>query len=348
MSIFGKNSTYMVDDVPVFEGYDCEFNGDLLSEEESYEDQLGIIEAIHAIDMAELEMTKELKEVTEASDIEAIQEKYAPVLEAALKTAWEKIKKFFMDLFGKLKAFFDSVVRFFVALFASGKQFATKYEKQLKKLKSDGKLVGYKAKMYKYTNMEGRTAEDALKIANDLIDSKFGGLDNLTEEKAKEAQKKLEDEKKSFLDTLRAKFVPGIGGSDIDEDDFRKALFAHFRDGVEPTETLIDDTPVDIDAIIEVLKSGKELDAAKKAQSNCDKVFGEKINEIRKLESKYAEDKAAQAVLSYVHKYISLFSASKSIALAYFRAWKSAITERENTYKRICLNAFHYKKDKND
>jgi hypothetical protein len=125
MSFFGNlnKSSY---DIPVFEaGSDVEVNGDLIAIEEGYEDQLAIIEALHTLDMAEIDLKKDLKNLTESSEIEARQKEYEAVVENVISNAWDRLKQFFLNMLGKLQAFFKTIVRFFDGLFRSGKKFVS-------------------------------------------------------------------------------------------------------------------------------------------------------------------------------------------------------------------------------
>jgi len=348
MSIFGRNTTNLT--APVFEGYSCENNGDLLAIQEGFEDQLAIIESIHALDMEELSLKRDLKILTESSAVEARMAEFEAVAEGMVKDVWAKIKTFLEKMWGKIKQFFASVVRFFDGMFKSGKEFATKYEKQLRKLN----LSGYEYKMFKYTNLDGDKASTLLEVAEKEIEKKFA-VPEPAGSKIEDLDKfidRIDEERSDFFDSLRGTYATGSGS--LDNEEFKEALFAHFRDGATDDNDK-EDVKINIGEIINVLKTNKDLKNAEDAIKDCDKIFEKKIKKVGEWEK--ASDKAvgdktksehvrnvAARMVQVAQKEASLFSEAKTIALDWFRAWKEAVTERNNTYKAVCVNAFRYKK----
>ena len=371
MSIFGRNNTGSTLTAPVYEGYSHEYNGDLLAIQEGFEDQLAIIESIHALDMEEIEMKKDVRALEESgADADAISsriEKFEAVAEGMAGDVWSRIKNFFTKMWGKLKAFFASIVRFFDGLFKSGKDFVTKYEKELIKLN----LNGYKAKMYKYSHLdEEPKAKAALFTArNYLVNKSVSPMRAVSPGKSgKDMQDEIdaiEQGKEDILNGLRGEFV---GGGNLDKSEYSKELFGYFRSGAK-SETDKDEVSISIKDIISTLKDDKVVKAAEAAVTDCNKVFEDQIKEIDKVEAAIGkaatDDKGKETstekygstpykpgtaknisgeAISYVQKCSSMFSEAKNIALDFFRAWKEAITERNSEYKSVAVKAFRYKK----
>lgn len=374
MSIFGRNNVGSTLSAPVYEGYSCESNGDLIAIQEGYEDQLAIIESIHALDMEEISFKKQLKSLKESGastdEIESSISKYETVIEGVVGNVWDNIKKFFTKMWGKIKAFFHSVVRYFDGLFKSGKDFVEKYAKELENLN----LNGYKFKMYNYTVSEEKKADSLFTITQKFLSSKGAFPTRAASPTAdiQELTDKLESDKDDIINGLRGELV---GGGNLDKEQFAKELFGTFRGGAS-SETDKEEEQVNISNIISVLKgSDKALEKAEKAITDCDKVFSDYIKEIDKMqnvignvktdatEAKWEKHKISKdnshdynstntaghkgESISFVKACSSIFSEGKNIALEYFRAWKEAIVERNGVYKSVCTSAFRYKKKDN-
>jgi len=69
-------------------------------------------------------------------------------MKARLVSLLKKLKE-------KIKAFFHSAIQYFDAFFKSDKAFAEKYEDELRKKDSEGKLQGFKYEMYTYKKLDG-------------------------------------------------------------------------------------------------------------------------------------------------------------------------------------------------
>lgn len=346
MSIFGRKNSYATNDV-VVEGYNCENNGDLIAIQEGYEDQLAIIEALHAVDAEELAYRRDVLALESAGasvkEIENRREEFFVVTEGAVSNVYEKIKAFLNKIKAKLKAFFASVVRYFDGLFKSGKDFATKYEKELRKLN----LSGFEYKMFKYENLDGSTPAEALEKAQSMNDRLFN---NIT---TKDEVENVDDKKDDEFDKFRGEL---IGSSAIDAADFSQELFSHFRsDATDKSD--MEEVKVQIGTIIDTLKTNKDLQTAEKALSKVDSVFDKAIRAIEKSEKEHdkvmvnktaTEEEKTKAIFdaAVCQKKASHLNEAKTIALEYFRAWKSAVTERNSVYKNVCVAAFRYKKEK--
>jgi len=351
MAIFNRTGKGTA--VPSYNGYNCLVNGDLTAIQEGYEDQLAIIESIHTMDIEELNMESDVKSLRESGaddfKIEARMKDFQTVTEGAMSNVWERIKAFFSKMWGKLKQFFASVIRFFDGMFKSGKDFATKYEKELRRLN----LSGYKHKMFTYTELDSNNhVSNGIEVAMDIVDQ-TGALKNFSSETdAKKCLDDMEENKEEIINKVRGTFV---GGGSKDSDDFKKDLFSHFRSGAKDSDD-IDEKSVNIGDIITSLKSDKYSKMATDSEKSAEKSFTAVLKEVTGYEKEFgksvddknsSEDKRklASIQISIMQKYSSLFSEAKTIALEYFSAWKQAITERESVYKQVCVSAFRYKEE---
>jgi len=352
MAIFNRSGNGF--NIPSYSGYDCLVNGDLVAAQEGFEDQLAIIESIHTMDMEEINMENDIKVLRESGGdeikIETRMQEFVTVTEGAMSSVWEKIKAFFSKMWGKLKQFFASVIRFFDGLFKSGKEFATKYEKELRRLS----LSGYKHKMFNYTELDSNNhVSNGIEVAMNVVDQ-TGALKSFSSEAdAKKCLEDMEENKEEIINKVRGTF---IGGGSKDNEDYKKGLFSHFRSGAKDSED-IEEQSVNIGNIITALMSDKFSKMAADSEKSAEKSFTTVLKEITGYEKEFgksvddknkSEDKRklASVQISIMQKYSTLFSEAKNIALEYFGAWKHAITERESVYKQVCVSAFRYKEDK--
>jgi hypothetical protein len=375
MSIFGRSQTVTSQEVtaPVYEGYHAEVNGDILAIQESWEDQLAVIEALHALDMEELAMRSDVKALqesgAEASEIEARQEAYEVVTESMGKDALEKIKAFFSKLWGKIKAFFKSVVRVFDGVVKNAQDFVKKYEGQIKGLN----LRGFKYKMFNYTNIDEVKFMDAdpKTEAEELYDlatkSSLQAENDALADKLHEKTTKMKENKEDDLSEYRGKL---IGSGTLTAEQFGKELYSAFRGGAREKGDA-SEQEVHIQTIMDKIKSAG--DAKKKADEFAKKVdeqFSKIIKDITALSTKLGsasagkdgfvehdlgDDKggkrrmksgAVSTVTEALRTYGTIFSAKKDIQLTIFRSWKTAWDERNSTYKSVCLAAFRHKAEK--
>lgn len=383
MSIFRQQSAVQTEDfkAPVYEGYSVQDNGDLLAFQESLDDHLSVIESIHAIDMEEIALDRDLAEMQESGPVTESQvddrvSEYEIATENAFKGAWEKIKSALKALWGKLKAFFASIVRFFDGIFKSSEDFVKKYEKQLRARD----LNGFEFKMFKYTNIDGYDkdeAEDYEKELTAALQEIRNGVANGAYAKSDEEIQKLRDGREEALAASRAEFVGG-GGS-MDSEQFKKALFGYFRDQAHDSEDK-KDLKVSIGEIIDTIKESGSLKKVKKSIDDIDKKFANFLKEIAALETAVAnsdsskdkagntsykmqvqasngnggtEDKTVhhspkqrEKALNDVRVLASLFTGHREVAMTAFRAWKDAWVERNRVYKQVAISALRYKPSK--
>jgi hypothetical protein len=374
MSIFGRSQTVTASTVtaPVYEGYGVEVNGDILAIQESWEDQIAVIEALHSLDMEELALRSDVKTLQESSssqsEIDARFERYETVTESMVGDAWTKIKEFFAKLWGKIKAFFKSVVRVFDGIFRSAESFVKKYKSDLKKLN----LRDYKYKMFNYTHIDDDlgSLEEVKTMADELYaeatKASVSGYTEVALTNLDAKINKMRENKEDMLDVIRGEMVEK--GS-LSPEQYAHELFAMFRGGAKSKEDR-EEISVNIDAIITAIE--KAGDAKKKADEfgkKLDSEFSRIIKDIDALASKVKGAKAegnhvdvdlgegkggkrkvksdgVTKVVDALRLYSGLYSSTKSIQLQAFRAWQDAWKERNTVYKTVCTGAFRHKAEK--
>lgn len=355
MSIFGKskgNSTSVT--APVYEGYGAEINGDILAIQESWEDHQTVIEALHALDIAELTLRNDVKSLqesgAEASEIEAREAEYATVTEAMVKNAWEGIKNFFNKLWGKIKAFFKSIVAVFDGIFKNAQDFVKKYDAELRKRN----LTGFEYKMHSYTNIDKaafmeldvkaetqKILVDALKVATTANTDKE--IETLGNEISK-----LKENKEDILDSYRGEV---IGTASVNSNQFEQVLYSIFRNGAKDKGDAKEQA-VKITEIIDALKNTDGKTKAEAFAKKTDEEFAKIIKTVADMENalgksdkhhdNYTPARNAK-VVEALRTFSTLFSAQKDIQLGVFRAWKTAFAERNSVYKAVCGAALRYK-----
>lgn len=350
MSIFNSYSK-ITETAPVFEGYTEENYGDILALEESYEDYVSIIEAMYKLEAAELNYIQKVAQVTENYDLsesereeslDNIEDEWGEAFEAANQNIFQSVINYLKNLWGRITSFFVNVGRSFLALFLSGKTFAERYENDLK----NANLSGFKYEMFDYTNMEISSAgENLFKIADGTIKRFIGNIPD-TEEALDKHIEKIQENRANIIATIRGEYV---GKGALESGEFNKALYAIFRGGAI-NEADKRDISVNIKEIISILKDDQKVKNIKKATKACNVAFDKKIKEIKDAENKYKkasnnekDKRTASKIISAMNKEISIFNESRGIAMTMFRAWRTAVQERDRVYKSVCLAALRYK-----
>lgn len=369
-----KNSDFDVT-APVFEGYSVETDGDLRLMEESYEDQLAIIESIHALDLEDIAATSDINRLKAEGagdeEIEARLESYfnTVVTEGMVNTAWERIKKFFKDMWGKLKAFYASVIRFFDGVFKSGSDFAKKYDKQLRGVN----LKGYEVKMFEYSDAldNFNISADPKKASKEFFDTIVGVANSQSDSQIaslKTTVARIKDRKDEEIAKYRGAVAKGSGS--LSAEQFRNAMYEHFRhSGARSPEDKKMVKVEDIGHYIDTLKSNEAKGKIEEVSRNTDTEFNELIQKISQMESKvrsleidkdtkkykhefkngdtsheakYSKD-AREVVLGALQAYSNLYASYKDVWVEAFRLWRVAWVERDSTYKQVCIGALRHK-----
>jgi len=346
MAIFtNKTSTYDDFELPVVEGYEAETNGNMDACIECFEDQLAVIEAMHALDLAEMKLGAKITAMREADEdaeeIEEAEKELEEVTEASLKDIWAKIREMLSKLWAKIKAFFANVVKFFDGLFLNGKKFAEKYEKQLNAV---GK-IDYECFIYTTDSNESvNDIKDTENGLNELISEIQNTKDESAIPELKEAMKEFTEEKDKMMDEVRAESVHKSGA--IKSEDYQKELYMFFRNGKDYKEKI----SVDVKAVVNWLKTNKAKDTIKKFQNASDAAFNNIINKAKSAENAANREggELGSAKASAFNAAVSVFTAFQTINNTYINAWKSAVNEQTSTYKSICVAALSKKNQKKD
>lgn len=351
MRLFGKQSLGNVIDAPVLEGYCPELGNIAMAHAEFMEDMVAVFESMHSVEMAGLEIRKEHNGVALESIGAEYLESHEIVVESAIGGVYKKLKDFIMKMWGKIKGFFANIRTRIDAMLKSGKDFAKKYRVEILK-KSNDLDKDFEVKIYNYTNLESKN--NPYEVVVEKIGNKLGGdasdlsltgaqgiLDLYTEEKIE----------KEILKPIRAAITGGRG----EKEDFSKECFKHFRDGAEGKEDVKASKP-DVSVILKVLeenKSQKELDELKKSMDDSFKTIIKEIDDAAKEQDNQLKDeknadvqKQHIAVSAVMRKKSTVFSKAQTICGTFVNAWYSAISEREKSYKKVCMAVLSYKPSK--
>lgn len=328
MGIFSNFNNETEINVPVLEGYGPEQNGEMRIVRESFDDQLEVIKAFHALDMAEIAGNKAVMEGAGQDDIDV-------VMEAMIANAWTKIKEFFKKLMTKVGSYFEALVRMFDSMTKSTKDFVNKYESKLKVLKLDG---------FEYAIVEYNTAALESASVATAFNKVVAYVDGLSADDYKN------DDKEKMIEKIKGLLVGQSGG--VDDEEYANKLYAYFRKGVDSAEDNVEERPISVSSIIAEIKNTKAAENAGKAKKEALKIFADKVKEIEKCERSEAKRKTESeseineqsALLKEYQGKMSLYSEANTAALKFFTAWSTAIKNRDADYKRVCLAAFSYKK----
>ena len=337
MSIF-VNSLFSNDMVVAAEGYDPEFGGHFDIMAESSADDLEIIKAMHAYDIAEIEAIKE-------SGTDNVS---TPLMEASVKEIWAKIKTFFLNLFKRILGFFKNMGIRVTALVSSNEGFVKKYGNRLDNLKItqpiEKKVFDYNIKINsEITNISKHLDVVDLFISDWKKDPTFNHGDDDKTNAVKIARSTIESKKDNDarLNTLRKDLV-----GDPSEDNYSNNLFKFFRNGDSEAK---DKKITDIKPYKEYLESSKTIkDAVKKLEKDVSTTFNKLNRALSDIEQKAAksDSKYASEYAAMVRSDAVLYSNMQSIITRFISAWYTAITECMRVSKSICVTALTQKPEK--
>lgn len=339
MSIFSNNN-YFESEIIAAEGYDITLGGSCDMVIESCNDEMAVIEAMHAYDMAELEAIKE------SGDANIV----TPLMEASLKEVWAKIKEFFKKMAARIMGFFKSVKDFMNTLLMSGTAFANKYEERLKNLS----LSGFKYDMYEY-NFESIFAKD-LKDVNKYQKDTMALVKQIASVKIDKDPATINTELARIStdidqgkDKHLGEFRKELSGTP-DADKFRGELAKKFRGGGNKKSL----TVTDLSKYVKFLKSSNGLiKYINDCHNNVNTIFKNVENDINTAareaeqdngDGKYAHIASRKAGL--MRQAIQWNSALNNIMTAYINEWSSVVKEATGVYKNLCFKAMQYKPSK--
>lgn len=326
MSIFSNKMNPVIeeDEIVLHEsGYDVTLGGSYDVFMESCDDDLAVIEAMHAYDMAELEAIKE----------SGVDTPVTPVMEASMKEVWEKIKTFFKNLYARVMTFFKNAIDFVSSIVMSGSAFAKKYEERLKGAKFE--IKGYE--MYKYS-----IASEFGKDVNLLKSHQKVAADHckkIADAKGYEELLKLNNAFDGMKDKKIAELRKALAGTE-DADKFTEALFNKFRtDGKKKSVTI-----TKIDEYLAFLKNDTVLlNNIKTARDTVNASFKEIESSINsaaaQVKSNDSDTKLNGAKAASMRSSITFFSSMKNVYTRYINMWSDAVKEASGVYKNICFKA---------
>ena len=331
--MFNTTSREETFELPVVEGYGCEVNGNVDACIESFDDQLAVIEAMHALDIAEIEYGRKINALRESGadeeEIKEVEDEEEAVTEASIKEIFARIKEAILKLWAKIKEFFKTALMYFNSLILSGKDFVKKYKKQIEGCKP------FLYERYTYT-VDSHTSPKKVLGNMKWAKEKVGKMG------AKQLDEFIDQIGDENADKCRAFFLKKSG--EVSSDEFAKELFKEFRNGKDYKEEVMTG-PAEYIKWLESESSSttKVIDEFK---SDLDKLFNEKLNDIKTAENeqnksdKEINQKRAKA-LSKVHSALAQY---QSVSGQYINAWKNAVKEYDSTAKSICVRAIAEKK----
>jgi hypothetical protein len=347
MAFFNNENFLTPCTIPAVEGaqYDPDNGGAANIAMEAYEDQLAIVKAIHAADMAELACKHQYRGMTESYVAEQIQ----VVQEKSVKEIFETIKDAIKTFFGKIVTFFKKLYEKFIMLTKSNKSFAEKYTKVLNNLDSGVKVT---VTGYDYDGIDKITstiekgvdaAEAKLKELATGIDS---ALNDLSNDKTPNENNYTFDSSYIATEILRDCF-----DADVDEDALKSTsiqtiLITSLRYGGSPGSDGMKKTEITYgkEAVIFELEHLAKLDVSKlkKIESKMTKEFNAIIKTIDKAEKTYAKlpaDNANKGVcVNIARNYNKGVTSVKSTCLAAVSAYRTVAGEYANQIKRATLD----------
>lgn len=345
MSIFSNLGFSNIDDMVIESSYDMELGGAYDSIMESCDDELAIIEAMHAFDMAEIAAMKESGSTT---DYEV-----TPAMESSLSDIWAKIKAFFKKMYDTVMGYLKTAVEFFDRTFLSGAEFIKKYEGRLNKLD----LTGFKFNMFEYSydendfngdfkkieNFDAQIRDDVKKIKEMTIDAKDP---TETVRKLSEMMSEMSYANENKLDSLRGEIAAGSGKLGADE--FRKELHDQFRGDGQKHDVGAAEVKIAINKLKNVKKISNDVKTAKEKINKNFKELNTYIDqcasEAKNVESKDGKYKAAASKkAAAIRMSLSLSKSAKTIMTIYISEWSSAIREATSAYKNLCFRALQWK-----
>ena len=331
MSILGKgNQTNSFTDieVPVMEGYDVETAGDAYAHQEFVQDMVSVYEAMHTVDIAEIEVRKNNGGVALESCTTGIEE-FQAVTESAFSSVGQRLKAALQKLWAKIKGFFQSIRKYFDYLFMNGKDFAKKYQTDIVKAvaRADG---NFKVEMYDYDNakIDGVSSVNLYGTADKIIGAAGDAI----------ATFDAETMATKIYDAFRKDIVGGNGS----KEDFAENVHAYFRKGAKDAS---DKKEIKADAVqgfIKVLMDDKASKELTKMENEMNKAFAKQIKEIDKLEKEFAKE-GDTSEIKVTTKMVSAFESCQAIANTFIRMWQGAIKERAGAYKSACMKVMSYR-----
>ena len=335
MSMLLNSRTNLEDltDIPVMEGYDVEAGGDAAAHQEFVQEMVCVYEAMHAMDMTEIQLRKNNGGVALESCTEGL-DQYEAVQEATANSILSRVKESLKKLWAKIKGFFKSIRKYFDYLFMNGKDFAKKYQTEIVKAaaKADD---SFEFKMYNFD--DGKIDRDA---GSEVYDSAATIIHGKSASIADYDAATLE---KEIYKPYRKALINNTSG---DAEDFTKDAFSFFRNGAENESDKIEIKASDIPGFIKTLTDSKTQSALDKMERAMDKSFRDIIKKMESDEKAAAKAESTGAIRTST-KLATAFEKCQSIASTFVRVWHQAVKDRASAYKQACMKVMSHKNKKN-
>lgn len=290
----------------------------------------------------------------------------AAIMEAALNSAFEKIKQFFINLKDKVKEFLHNIKRYLTGIFGNDEKWVKTYEKELKAIPS-ASLKDYKVKMYDYNIMavlDKAGLDDKSTKLTDAIKKVIDTYKGNTKGKADGGD--FSDELNDIAEKEYLSFIKDLTGKSIDADELDKSLWSMMRNGAE-SESDKEDVVVssNMNTFIEALKkSTKDISAYDNMISKTESIYQKAIKFVNETQKQWENAKEVggtginknnvtvdghttgaggrQYMIEGLRKHASTLSKMQTADNKKNNAAKSALVERNSAYKAALTGAFAY------
>lgn len=372
MSFFNNEDIFTATEtIPAIEGlqYDVDFGGAANIAMESYEDQLNIVRAIHAADIAELRCKYKIRSVQESyGDVDEAEAELQSVQEASVKEIFNAIKDAIKKLFGKIATFFKSLYDNFFVLNKSNKSFAEKYEPIITDLA--GHIKEFNVLGYPYDTTVPKFANAILNMCANGIEKTEEKLKRINEDtnksieawnekanKPDEEQKMPTDDDKKRqeedIDKIKEDLLHSIGATNQSFTD-TKASFTLRAYGALRGNTKNGDKVMvkyTADKLITELKALGQIDLSvlKKIEGTMNKGFDKIIATINKAEKTYAKlpdsHKGRAALIAEANALSKKVGNVKSVNLSFISVVRSCAADFSNQVKTATVKAIAMGRD---
>ena len=349
MAFFNNDAFTSVAGVPTIEGlqYDVDFNGANNIIRESYEDQLEVVRAIHAADIAELGCIHEGYD--EGSS------RYEQVMEGVVGDIFEKIKDGLKKFFGKIGAFFKSIYEKFILANKSNKAFSSKYVSILNSLDEYIRSVSVEGFDYKPVKEIVETADKGAEAAKDYVDKVRERTEKVISSMDSAKDGETYSSTDSYLQPLenmhmRDAFRAVVGGSmpkDASPADISALIRTTLRKGTpNSAETLTKSTiTYSKDEIVKNIEELANIDIKKfkKCEATTTKDFNKILGTVESAKKRYlamsSESKAKAGIVRCVNNLYKNVTSTKGVVISIIGAIRNALSDLSRQIRTATLKA---------
>lgn len=340
---FFNNDTY-TSAIPTIEGtqYDVDFGGAANIAMGAYADQLEVVKAIHAADMAELKCKAEYGGACESYDAAAELDR---VMEASGGNIFERIRDGIKNFFAKVAKFFKSLYEKFFVYNKSNKSFSEKYSSLVNEMDAGDFPSSWKVtNTYPYVEYS-----EMATYCEKIADATTGVCDTLRKETEEDIQL-LDDTAKGGIDDLEP----------LTSEEVNKGLVDAFKDAGVIRGTISTDGGSMTDNFYRTLRNGEKGDqsydltklkgeleqlgkfdtkAIKKAEQKTAKDFNAIIKTINSAEKRYKALSSDNAAKTACVKCANVMSAGTTKAKSYVLTFMSVTRTCANEMAQRTKNA---------